>query len=72
MKVAKIIVDVPLMQTDKPYSYAIPEEFAGMLTAGMRVHVPFGQGNRLIPGVVVGFDGRGAQEERREIEEGFV
>ena len=36
MKLAKIIVDVPLMQTDKPYSYAIPEEFAGMLTAGMR------------------------------------
>ena len=39
------------MQTDKPYSYAIPEEFAGMLEAGMRVHVPFGQGNRLIQGL---------------------
>ena len=62
MKVAKIIVDVPLMQTDKPYSYAIPEEFVGMLTAGMRVHVPFGQGNRLIQGIVVGFDETGDQE----------
>ena len=69
MKVAKIIVDVPLMQTDKPYSYAIPEEFAGMLAAGMRVHVPFGQGNRLIQGIVVGFDETGGQEELKEIAE---
>ncbi len=69
MKVAKIIVDVPLMQTDKPYSYAIPEEFAGMLEAGMRVHVPFGQGNRLIQGIVVGFDETGVQDELKEIAE---
>jgi len=70
LKVAKIIVDVPLMQTDKPYSYAIPEEFAGMLEAGMRVHVPFGQGNRLIQGIVVGFDEMmGDQEELKEIAE---
>ena len=57
------------MQTDKPYSYAIPEEFAGMLTAGMRVHVPFGQGNRLIQGIVVGFDETGGQEKLKEIAE---
>ena len=57
------------MQTDKPYSYAIPEEFAGMLAAGMRVHVPFGQGNRLIQGIVVGFDETGGQEELKEIVE---
>ena len=31
MAIAKIIVDVPLMQTDQPYSYRIPEEFLGML-----------------------------------------
>ena len=46
MAIAKIIVDVPLMQTDQPYSYRIPEEFEGMLEVGMRVHVPFGKGNR--------------------------
>ena len=69
MKLAKIIVDVPLMQTDKPYSYAIPQEFEGMLAAGMRVHVPFGQGNRLIQGIVVGFDETGGQEELKEIAE---
>ena len=43
--IAKVIVDVPLMQTDKPYSYQIPSEFEDMVEAGMRVHVPFGKGN---------------------------
>ncbi|MBS4947295.1 MAG: primosomal protein N' [Streptococcus mitis] len=56
MAIAKIIVDVPLMQTDQPYSYRIPEEFEGMLEVGMRVHVPFGKGNRLIQGIVLGLD----------------
>ena len=27
MKIAKVIVDLPLMQTDKPFSYAISKEF---------------------------------------------
>lgn len=54
-KIAKIIVDVPLMQTDKPYSYAIPEELSEVVSLGSRVHVPFGKGNRLLQGFVVGF-----------------
>ena len=53
MAIAKIIVDVPLMQTDQPYSYKIPEEFLDMLEVGMRVHVPFGKANRLIQGIVL-------------------
>ena len=44
---AQVIVDVPLMQTDKSYSYQVPEEFSPFLEKGMRVHVPFGKGNRL-------------------------
>ena len=56
MAIAKIIVDVPLMQTDQPYSYKIPEEFVDMLEVGMRVHVPFGKANRLIQGIVLGME----------------
>ena len=41
--VAHIIVDVPLMQTDRPYSYLIPEAMQGQIAIGMRVHVPFGK-----------------------------
>ncbi|KXT77468.1 primosomal protein N' [Streptococcus sp. DD13] len=51
--IAKVIVDVPLMQTDKPFSYQVPEAFEEMLQAGMRVHVPFGRGGRLIQGIVL-------------------
>ena len=39
--VAHIIVDVPLMQTDRPYSYLIPEAHAEQVAIGMRVHMPF-------------------------------
>ena len=36
--VAQIIVDVPLMQTDRPYSYLVPESMQGQITIGMRIH----------------------------------
>lgn len=66
MAIANIIVDVPLMQTDQPYSYKIPEEFEGMLEVGMRVHVPFGMGNRLIQGIVLGLESQLDEEEMEQ------
>ena len=73
MAIAKIIVDVPLMQTDQPYSYKVPEEFVEMLEVGMRVHVPFGKGNRLIQGIVLGLesqlDEEVADQDLKEIAE---
>ncbi len=53
-KIAKVIVDIPLQQTDKPFSYLVPE--GTFIAEGMRVHVPFGRGNRLLQGFVVGFE----------------
>ena len=55
VKIAQVIVDVPLMQTDKPFSYIIPKDIEDQVTIGSRVHVPFGRGNRLLQGFVVGF-----------------
>ena len=66
MAIAKIIVDVPLMQTDQPYSYRIPAEFEGMLEVGMRVHVPFGKGNRLIQGIVLDLESQSDEEETEQ------
>ena len=54
--VAQIIVDVPLMQTDRPYSYLVPESMQGQIAIGMRVHVPFGKGNRLLQGFIIGLE----------------
>lgn len=51
---AQVIVDLPLFQTDKTFTYQVPEELVSLVQAGMRVHVPFGKGNRLIQGIIVG------------------
>ncbi|WP_061776948.1 primosomal protein N' [Levilactobacillus senmaizukei] len=53
-QIGQILVDVPTMQTNDPYSYAIPAEWEHQLQAGMRVIVPFGRGHRMVDGVVVG------------------
>lgn len=51
--IADIIVDVPTMQTDQPFSYLIPEELKEVVAIGMRVEVPFGNGNRHIQGFII-------------------
>ena len=50
VKIAQVIVDVPLMQTDKPFSYLVPDDMQDQIVLGSRVHVPFGRGNRLLQG----------------------
>lgn len=49
---AQVIVDVPTMQTNQPYTYHVPSLFSEALIRGMRVVVPFGKGNRLVQGFV--------------------
>lgn len=53
VRTAQVIVDVPLMQTDKPFSYTIPQDLEDQVSIGSRLHVPFGRGNRLVQGFVV-------------------
>ncbi|MDN5591035.1 MAG: primosomal protein N', partial [Lacticaseibacillus paracasei] len=48
--VAKVIVDVPTMQTDRPFDYLVPARLEGALQAGMRVWVQFGKGARKVSG----------------------
>ena len=49
-----MIVDVPTMQTNHPFTYKIPVKFQSILKPGMRVVVQFGKGNRQIQGFVIG------------------
>ena len=51
---AQVIVDLPLMQTDRPFSYQVPEELEDLVAVGSRVHVTFGRGGRLLQGFVIG------------------
>ncbi len=50
--IAKIALSAATFAIDRPYDYLVPSELA-MLTAGMRVIVPFGAGNRRIEGLVL-------------------
>lgn len=52
-RIAQVVVDVPTMQTDIPYSYKIPALLSNVLEVGMRVVVPFGRGERRIQGFIV-------------------
>lgn len=55
-KAAQVIVDVPTMQTDQPFTYLIPSDVEGQLAVGMRVEVPFGKGNRYVQGFVLAIE----------------
>ncbi len=51
---ANIIVDISHEKLDKPFQYRIPEDMRGKLLPGMVVEIPFGRGDRLIKGYVIG------------------
>ncbi len=51
---ADIIIDISHEKLDRPFQYRVPETLAGKLETGMCVAVPFGAGNRLRKGYIVG------------------
>jgi primosomal protein N' (replication factor Y) len=53
MKIARVVVDVPVRETDRPFDYLVPAELADWTEIGSRVAVPFGP--RTLQGFVVGF-----------------
>ncbi len=55
---ADIVVDITHEQVDKTFQYKVPSELEPVLDIGMLVNVPFGKGNRLITGYVVGFSSK--------------
>ena len=52
---ANIIIDITHEKLDKIFQYRIPPSLEETLSVGMEVLVPFGRGNRLTKGYVVGF-----------------
>lgn len=61
--IAKVIVDVPSRDTDRPFDYRIPPEMQGWIEVGSRVGVPFGQ--RTLQGFVVGLEEESDMEPGR-------
>ena len=50
---ADVIVDISHEKVDRPFQYKIPQELSEAVYPGVRVHVPFGRGNRDKVGYVV-------------------
>ncbi|GGI63766.1 primosomal protein N' [Limosilactobacillus caviae] len=55
-ELAQVVVDVPTMQTNQPYTYQIPPTLEKQIQVGVRVIVPFGNGRRTVQGFVVGIN----------------
>lgn len=54
MKYADIIIDISHERLDKTFEYIVPSELEDQVAEGVQVAIPFGQGNRVITGYVVG------------------
>ena len=54
--VARVAVSAAVLRIDKPYSYKVPDEYAGDASVGQRVIVPFGKGNRRSEGFILSLD----------------
>ena len=50
---ADVIVDISHEKVDRAFQYIIPDALLGKVLPGVRVHVPFGQGNKDMTGYVV-------------------
>ena len=55
---AQVIIDISARGLDRPFNYRVPPALEENLRAGSIVMVPFGAGNRLRKGYVVGFTDR--------------
>lgn len=56
LPIARVIVDVSVKDTDRPFDYAIPPSMADWIETGSRVGVPFG--GRTVQGFVIGLSDR--------------
>ncbi|WP_459954258.1 primosomal protein N' [Paenibacillus pini] len=54
MHIAKVIVDVPVRDTDRPFDYIVPESMRAWIEVGSRVGVPFG--HRTVQGFVISLE----------------
>ncbi len=49
-------MDVPTIANRSPFTYLVPENLNEQLAVGMRVEVPFGNGNRHVQGFVLAIE----------------
>ncbi len=65
MAYANIIIDISHEKVDKTFQYKVPKELEEMLSPGMQVLIPFGNGNRMTRGYVLELTEKAEFEESR-------
>lgn len=59
---ADVIIDISHEKVDRPFQYKVPDNMRETLCVGMGVFVPFGQGNTLRKGYVIGLSDKPSYE----------
>lgn len=62
MLFADVIIDISVKSLDRPFQYIVPPEWADDILIGSQVEIPFGQGNRMLTGYVIGLSGESAYD----------
>lgn len=62
---ADVIVDISVKSLDRPFQYIVPDEMISEVTIGSVVSIPFGKGNRMMKGFVVGLSGAAKFDVRK-------
>ncbi len=65
--IARIAVSDAVFSMDRPYDYLIPDTLADKILPGVRVHVPFGNGNRMREGMVLSLSDRSEYDKLKSI-----
>lgn len=58
MTYADIIVDISHEKLDKSFQYLVPQQLEEQIQVGMVVQIPFGRGNHVRKGYVVGLSSK--------------
>lgn len=54
---ADVIIDISVKSLDRPFQYIVPPEMEEEIEIGSLVKIPFGMGNRIMKGYVIGLSG---------------
>ena len=65
MKYANVIIGISKSQLDRPFTYKVPAEMRDFLHPGSYVQVPFGKGDTIREGYIVGFSDTAAYPDEK-------
>lgn len=62
---ADVIVDIATGELDRVFQYRVPDDMENSISAGVRVEIPFGKGNRKIQGFVINTSSKPSYPEEK-------